>query len=265
MLQGARGVFVLITLAAAVSMLALLLTVRAIRANTILASMKSDFVSGVTHELKTPLALIRLVGDTLARGRYASTETILEYATLLSEAASRLSQSIDNLLTYARYSDPNTQAAIELAPADVGDLVEGALECFMPTLEQRGFQLEVDVPPELPQVSADRPAMIQAIENVIDNAIKYSDARRVLRISARATGTYVRITLADCGTGIAQEDIGRVCDRFFRGRNSKASGSGLGLAIAHRVLRCHGGKVRIRSALNVGTEVDLLLLTATRS
>src|SRR4029434_3628067 len=115
-LQGARRMFVLISIAAGAGLVALVLMVRADRASAALASMKSDFVAAVTHELKTPVAFIRLVGDTLANGRYTSPKTVQEYAGLLSVEASRLGGSIDNLLTYARYS--SAHPATELADVE---------------------------------------------------------------------------------------------------------------------------------------------------
>src|SRR4029434_1563171 len=127
-LQGARRMFVLISIAAGAGLLALVLTVRADRASAALASMKSDFVTAVTHELKTPVASIRLVGDTLSNGRYTSPKTVQEYAGLLSVEATRLGASIDNLLTYARYSSSAAASATELANVEPADLVEDALQ-----------------------------------------------------------------------------------------------------------------------------------------
>jgi hypothetical protein len=143
-LQGARRMFYLISIAAVASLLALVLTVRADRANAALASMKSDFVAAVTHELKTPVASIRLVGDTLSNGRYNSPKTVQEYAGLLSVEATRLGASIDNLLTYARYS--SSPAASSMADVEPADLVEDALQGLRPVLTNREFDLEVDVP-----------------------------------------------------------------------------------------------------------------------
>src|SRR5439155_6661572 len=99
-----RQMFFLMALATIISTTALLLTVRAVRSSAALASMKSDFVAAVTHELKTPVAAIRLVGDTLAQRRYESIDTVAEYAQLLSHEAARLSRSIDGLLTYSKYT-----------------------------------------------------------------------------------------------------------------------------------------------------------------
>src|SRR5207247_1005392 len=162
-LEGAGRLFFLITVAAGASLLALVLTVRADRASASLASMKSDFVAAVTHELKTPVALIRLVGDTLANGRYTSPKTVQEYASLLSVEASRLGSSIDNLLTYARYRQTRAADSTELVKVDAADLVKDVLQGFRPTLATLEFELSVDLPPDLPQVCVDRPAVIRAL------------------------------------------------------------------------------------------------------
>jgi two-component system phosphate regulon sensor histidine kinase PhoR len=262
-LQGARRMFILISIAAGASLLALVLTVRADRASAALASMKSDFVAGVTHELKTPVAFIRLVGDTLANGRYTSPKTVQEYARLLSAEATRLSNSIDNLLTYARYSTAagSTTALADIEPAE---LVEDALQGLRPALANQKFDLVIDVPPDLPQVSVDRPAMIQALDNIVDNAMKYSTTEKHLAVSATANGKSVTLTVRDRGTGIASKDLSRVFERFYRGGNATVSGSGLGLPIAKRIVESHGGRIEVRSAVGTGTEVDVTLPIARR-
>jgi two-component system phosphate regulon sensor histidine kinase PhoR len=239
--------------------LALVLTVRADRASAALASMKSDFVAAVTHELKTPVASIRLVGDTLANGRYTSPTTVREYAGLLSVEASRLGNSIDNLLTYARYSSSPATSSTELADVEPADLVEDALQGLRPVLANQEFDLVIDVPSDLPQVCVDRPAMIQALDNIVDNAIKYSTTEKHLAVKGRATGRTVTLTVLDRGTGIASKDLSRVFERFYRGRNATVSGSGLGLPIAKRIVESHGGRIEVRSAVGSGTEVDVTL------
>jgi two-component system phosphate regulon sensor histidine kinase PhoR len=258
-LQGARRMFILISIAAGASLLALVLTVRADRASATLASMKSDFVAAVTHELKTPVASIRLVGDTLANGRYTSPKTVQEYAGLLSVEASRLGNSIDNLLTYARYSSSPGAASTELADVEPADLVEDALQGLRPVLANHQFDLVIDVPPDLPQICVDRPAMIQALDNIVDNAIKYSTTEKHLAVTGTATARSVTLTVRDRGTGIASKDLSRVFERFYRGGNATVSGSGLGLPIAKRIVESHGGRIEVRSAVGSGTEVDVTL------
>ena len=258
-LEGARRMFFLISIAAGAGLLALVLTVRADRASAALASMKSDFVAAVTHELKTPVASIRLVGDTLANGRYTSPKTVQEYAGLLSVEASRLGASIDNLLTYARYSSSPAVSSTELADVEPADLIEDALQGVRPVLTSLKFDLVIDVPPDLPQICVDRPAMIQALDNIVDNAIKYSTIEKHLAVSARANGKSVTLTVRDRGTGIARKDLSRVFERFYRGGNVTVSGSGLGLPIAKRIVESHGGRIEVRSAIGSGTEVDVTL------
>ena len=258
-LEGARRMFFLISIAAGASLLALVLTVRADRASAALASMKSDFVAAVTHELKTPVASIRLVGDTLANGRYTSPKTVQEYAGLLSVEASRLGASIDNLLTYARYSSSPAVSSTELADVEPADLIEDALQGVRPVLTSLNFDLVIDVPPDLPQICVDRPAMIQALDNIVDNAIKYSTTEKHLAVSARANGKSVTLTVRDRGTGIPRKDLSRVFERFYRGGNVTVSGSGLGLPIAKRIVESHGGRIEVRSAIGSGTEVDVTL------
>lgn len=261
-LQDARRVFVLLALAGLVSILSLFLAIRAIRASAMLASMKSDFVSTVTHEMKTPLSVIRLVGDTLAEHRYTSTDTVREYATILSDEALRLSRTIDHLLVYAKHSSPLASQGTALTPTALSELIEGALEQFRPTLERREFELTIGLSDDLPRILVDPASIILVMEILIDNVIKYSGQTRQLHISARAAGRQVQIAFSDRGVGIHPDDIRRVFERFYRGRNAPERGSGLGLAIARRIVTSHGGEIEIRSTVDVGTDVTMSLPAA---
>jgi two-component system phosphate regulon sensor histidine kinase PhoR len=247
------------TLAAGLSFLALLLTARALRASAVLTSMRSDFVATVTHELKTPLALIHLVGETLARGRYTSQEKVNEYAELLSHEAVQLGDAIDNLLSFARYSNSGHGATEHLKPNSLSDIVEDALERFRPRLQEGEFEVSIEVPHDLPPVAADRPALIHAVQNIVDNAIKYASTHRTLKIVGTVSGSHVKLTIADTGMGIPKEEMPHIFEQFYRGQNATNRGSGLGLAIVRRVLSYHGGTVGLRSSIGNGTEVDLML------
>jgi two-component system phosphate regulon sensor histidine kinase PhoR len=184
---------------------------------------------------------------------------VQEYARLLSAEASRLGGSIDNLLTYARYSSESAASATERTDVEVTDLVEDALQGVRPVLATLGFELEVALPPDLPEVSVDRPAMIQALDNIVDNAIKYSTTTKQIAITGKAGARSVTLTVRDRGTGIAARDLSRVFERFYRGSNAVVSGSGLGLPIAKRIVESHGGRIEVRSTVGVGTEVDVTL------
>lgn len=253
----------LASLAGAASLIAVLMTVRAVRVSTELATMKSEFVSAVTHELKTPLALIKLVGETLERGRYTSADTIRDYAAILAQEERRLSHLIENLLTYSRLSELKPIRTEE--DVDLAELVEDTLEPFRPRLEEQGFHLAVDLDSELPPVRADRTALQQVFSNLIDNAIKYSPDTKRLDIEARADGERVRVTLTDAGAGIPAEELPKVFEKFYRGRHAREFGSGLGLAIVRRIVQQHRGTLEMTSTVGQGTTVTVMLPGLKRS
>lgn len=256
--QLGRQTLVITSLAALASLVAVLLTVRSVRVHAELAAMKSEFVSTVTHELKTPLALIKLVGETLERGRYTSEETIRDYAAILSQEERRLSHLIENLLTYSRLSDLQKMSTYE--GLEVAELVEDALQPFRLRLKKLGFSLHVNVDAHLPRVRGDRSALLRALANIIDNAIKYSpEDRRSLDIRAHAVADWVHLQFTDSGVGIPPDELPRVSERFFRGRAARELGSGLGLAIVRGIVERDRGQVRIRSSVGTGTTVEVIL------
>jgi signal transduction histidine kinase len=260
-LQQARRTFAVMVIAGIIGTAALLLTVRAVRARAVATSMKSDFVSEATHELKTPLALIRLVGDTLATRRYSSEEELREYAGLLSQEAGRLSESVNNLLTYARYGDPSSNSQVTMTTVALSELIEAALERFRPTLATRGFDFAVDIPQNV-RLTVDAPSIIQVFEAIIDNAIKYSDDDKRLLITARREGRHVVVRFADHGIGIPDRDTPHVFNRFYRAENATVVGSGLGLTIVRSIVRRHGGSVMLQSKIDVGTDVEVKMKMA---
>src|SRR5207253_1485316 len=121
--------------------------------------------------------------------------------------------------------------AAEHVDVEAADLIEDALQGFRPTIAAQEFELMIDLPHDLPRLCVDRPAVIQSLENIIDNAIKYSGATRRLAVSAHAEGKSLTLTIKDYGSGICREDQARIFERFYRGRNVSTSGSGLGLPI----------------------------------
>jgi signal transduction histidine kinase len=255
--RGARRTFMMISFAAAAAIIALLLTARAARSAAVLATMKSEFVSAVTHELKTPLSSIRLVSETLARGRFRSSEKVAEYATLLLNEASRLTRTVDNLLAVSRVQDIEHFYTFE--SVDPGTLLEDALTSFQSHLKEQGFEVNVDIPAPLPSVYADRTAILQVLENVLDNAIRYSNGTKRLFICAAASEAQVSLKIADRGRGIAAEELPHVFEKFYRGHELSTGGSGLGLSIAQRIMKDHHGEVRLESVLGAGTTVELVL------
>jgi two-component system phosphate regulon sensor histidine kinase PhoR len=223
-----------------------------------LEAMKAEFVNRVSHELKTPLASISLVGDTLLQGRYNSEKSVKEYGTVLSKEASRLNKLVENLLTFSRIAGPNN--AYSMAEMHIEEVVDEALERLRPQIGEKQFGVRFEGPDRVVKVHCDREALIQAFENVIENAIRYSGEAREIAILMREGESEVSVSIKDSGKGIAPEDIPHVFDRFYRGKNAAASaGSGLGLSIAQKVITDHGGRISIDSTPGEGTTVRIFL------
>jgi len=257
--QGADDTLLMAGAAALTLALGLLLAIRAVRAGVALTAMRSDFVSSVTHELKTPLANIRAMADTLAR-RPIGGDTVREYAGLLMQEAKRLTRLVDNLLAYARVTDVTEVYSFErVAPAE---LMDDVLQNFRHPLSERGFTVEIDMPLDLPLVRADRTAMMLALDNLVDNAIRYSSRQPWLRASARREGPNVLMVIQDRGAGIAAGELSNVRRKFVRGRLARADGSGLGLAIVSRIVADHKGTFLLESELGAGTTVTVCLPVA---
>ena len=253
-IRGADRTLIVAAFAAASLAFGFVLTARAVRASARLAEMRSEFVATVTHELKTPIATIRAVGDTLVSGRISATGDQREYAQLVVQEAKRLTRLVENLLAMARITDVADVYSFE--PLALDALADAVLEEFAQQLTAAGFDVQVDIPPDLPAVRADRTAMSLLLENLVDNAIRYSPATRSLRISAQRDGTgVVMLEVSDKGRGIPADEIDHVMRKFVRGRQSSSGGSGLGLAIVKRIVTDHGGRLAIRSTVDAGTTV----------
>lgn len=252
----------LVVAAAAVIMLSLgiVLTARTTQARVRLAQLRSEFVASVTHELKTPIAAIRAAGDTIARGRISEPEALRDYSCLVVEESKRLGRLVDNLLAYSRITDMTE--AYSFTALDLASLVNEVMAGFRTALDSAGFAVRVDVPLEVPPVRGDQAACVLLLENLVDNAIRYSRDERWLEIRAHATPPYVTMVVADHGMGIPQAELPYVTRRFFRGARSGSGGSGLGLAIADRIVRDHGGAIRIESEVGAGTTVFVTLPAA---
>jgi signal transduction histidine kinase len=247
-----------VTSTAAVALaLGLILTARGARAVARLSDMRSELVSTVTHELKTPIAAIRAIGETMVTGRVSSPEATRDYARLVVKEAKRLTRLVDNLLAYARITDVTDAYSFEAL--DVEPLVDDALRAFSAQLAAGNFAVTVQIPRDLPRVRADKASISLLLDNLLDNAIRYSRQNRSLQIRASAEATGVLVEVTDMGAGIPPDEIDRVVRKFVRGRHAGSSGTGLGLAIANRIVRDHGGLFVIRSTVDVGTTVAVTL------
>jgi signal transduction histidine kinase len=233
--------------------LSLVLARRTVMSNAKLAEMRSRFVSSVTHDLKTPLANIHALSATLERESQVTSERYRAYPHLLMQEATNLGRLVDNLLAYARIADVTETYAFE--PIATAELVEEALKSFEPRLGENGVDVEVDAPDELLFVRADQRAMVLALKNLIDNALRHarSGGRGHIRIAVRAAGPTAYIEVQDNGSGISEKKLIALRESIASRAFAPTDGGGLGLAIASKVIADHGGTLTVDSALGKGT------------
>jgi two-component system phosphate regulon sensor histidine kinase PhoR len=225
-----------------------------------LSELQADFVSKVSHELRTPLTSIRLFAETMARARgdQAVQDKSLEALGIETE---RLTRRIERLLDWGRMEAGRRQ--FELRDEDVANVVDDALQAFAPLRDQNpALQLSTEVEPGLPAVHVDRAAMVDAIGNLLGNALKYGGDPPVVKLRARSVPGGVAVEVIDNGEGIPRVEHGKIFDKFYRvdDRLSRArEGSGLGLAIVKHIVRAHRGRVQLDSATGKGSTFRIVL------
>ena len=237
-------------LAMLIAVVGVVIIVRASMEERRLATLKSDFVANVSHELKTPLASVRMFGEMLLTRRVPTDEKRSEYLEIIVGESERLSSLIDNVLDFAKVE--RGKDAYELADGDLGDVVSRAVEMLRYRAKQQGTALELEV--EAAPVVLDARAMELAVINLIDNALKYAKGTDAVRVEVTAVpeedGGGATVSVADAGPGIEPAERDRIFDRFVRGRRAQdmhIRGSGIGLALVKHIAETHGGRVRVES------------------
>jgi two-component system phosphate regulon sensor histidine kinase PhoR len=219
-----------------------------IRRERRLNELKSEFISNVSHELKTPLSIISMFGEMLAEGRTKGPEQAHEYAEIIWRESVRLGRLIDNVLDFAKIE--RGMGVYEFADTDLGEVIDRAIELSSRRVAAADMTLEVDIPADLPPVRLDANAFTLAVLNLIDNAIKYAADGKRIALAVGREGDHIVLTVRDWGPGIDPEEHERIFDRFYRARAIRLKpirGSGIGLALVQHIARAHGGDASVTS------------------
>jgi two-component system phosphate regulon sensor histidine kinase PhoR len=222
--------------------------------------LKSEFISNVSHELKTPLSIISMFGEMLANGRTKGPEQATEYAQVIWRESVRLGRLIDNVLDFAKME--RGKEVYEFAEADVGEVVERAVDLVGRRAQNAEMTIEVEIEPELPNVQLDGNAFTLAVMNLIDNAIKYAADGKKVVVKLTKQGERIVLVVRDFGPGIAAEEQEQIFERFYRARAVRLKpirGSGIGLALVRHIARAHGGDVSVTSVPGKGATFQLWL------
>jgi signal transduction histidine kinase len=220
-----------------------------------LSEMKSDFVSNVSHELRTPLASIRVFAEFLKLGRAKTPERTQEYGEYIEAESRRLSRLIDNILDFSKIE--SGMKTYDFSPASLTQVVISTLCTFEVRMRQQGWEVTFEGPESpLPEMALDPDAIAQALNNLLDNAVKYSGDSKSIALRLRLEKGDAVIEVEDRGIGIARAEQSKIYERFHRvgtGLVHDVKGSGLGLSIVQHIVRAHGGEVTVESEPGSGS------------
>lgn len=248
----------------------ILMTAISMRRAERLARQQIDFVAGVTHELRTPLAVICSAGENLADGIVDTPEKVGQYGDVIYREGRRLTDMVEQVLEFAGAQSGHQR--YEFRATDVSDFIDGAVAACQAQIQERDFQLEELIEPNLPPVHGNSAALRRAMQNLISNAIKYDGANRWARITAHTSagerGNELEITIEDRGLGIEPADLSHIFEPFYRGREAVAAqieGSGVGLSLVKQIVEAHGGTVTVKSTPGSGSSFTLHLPIAVQA
>lgn len=219
-----------------------------------LAQRQIDFVSSVSHEFRTPLAVIYSAGENLADGVAKEEGQVSRYGSLIKGEGRKLSAMVEQILDFAGANSGKKK--YNFGRTSVADTLEEAIAECRPLIDEKGISLEKDLSPDLPQITADRGALCQAIQNLIANSIKYGDGDSRIRVFAKNGAGAVKIGVEDEGIGISRSDQRHIFEPFFRSKSvvdAQIHGNGLGLSLVKQIVEAHGGKVSVESEVGKGS------------
>lgn len=251
-----------VVLASMVILVALYATWHAVSREVELAKLKAQFVASISHELKTPLSIIGLIGQRLKVDRNQTKEQAREYYGILAEETDRLKSLIDDVLDFSRLHESGEPYRKE--SADLATLVRESMDRCRQIHPKKDLEMTFQPSAEPCMAMIDREAMGRVVVNLLDNAVKYSPPDRIrITVSLRRDGRQALLEVADKGFGIPPEELQLVFERFFRGKSSmahqKTNGVGLGLSIVQQIVKAHEGTVEVRSTEGVGSTFTIRL------
>ncbi len=225
-----------------------------------LEKIRAEFVANVSHELKTPLTAIKGFVETLKNSAKDDTVALARFLDIIDKQAQRLENLVNDLLILSAIESKEVKMNIGAEP--LNRIVHTVLALHKKIIEDKGHQVTVDIPPDLPNVLADRQRMEQVFLNLLDNAVKFTPPGGKISIQARWEKPYVRVEVKDNGVGIPAEHLSRVFERFYRvdrARSREAGGTGLGLAIVRQIVTAHQGKIEVESSYTAGSTFRIFL------
>jgi signal transduction histidine kinase len=251
---------ILLSLIVALLILGAVLIVRDTARERESTRLKTEFVHNVSHELKTPLTLIRLYGETLQRKKSLSDEQRDECYQIITKESERLSHLINNVLDFSRIDMGRKE--FDFQKGNLAEAVRETLESYRYHLEKKGFSIKTHIDPQMPQILFDREAVSSALINLLSNAEKFSPDRKEVTVRLFEKENSAVLQVSDEGIGISPKEVEKIFTRFYRASNetaAEAKGSGLGLPLVKHIAEAHGGQVDVESVLGKGATFSIIL------
>ena len=243
-----------------VIMVGVFYTLRYVLRETRTARLKSDFVSFISHELKTPLAAIKMFTETLREGRVSGEEEQQECLELIERESDRLSSLIDKVLAYSKVE--SEQKAFQFGSCNMAEVVDEAVSLFHAHTSDRPREIKLHSVQDISNIQMDRASMIEVVLNLLSNAAKYSPSETDIIVNIRETVDEITVDVVDKGVGIPKRDHRRIFEKFFRSDDlltREVEGTGLGLAFSRYIAKVHNGDIRVSSQPESGSVFTLQL------
>jgi signal transduction histidine kinase len=228
-----------------------------------LAQRQLDFVSAVSHEFRTPISVIYSAGENLADGVAREAPQVSRYGNLIKGEGKKLAGMVEQILEFA--GARSGQKKYDFREIDAREIVESALKDCEPLIAEKGFTVETDFAENLPPIQADANSLSHAIQNLIINAIKYSNGNDWLKISLKNGDGSIKIIVEDKGIGIAKKDLKQIFSPFYRAKSvvdAQIHGNGLGLSLVKQTVEAHQGKIEVESEVGKGSLFSIQLPVA---
>jgi signal transduction histidine kinase len=238
----------------------IVLIVRTVTHEMEVLKIKSDFVSSVSHEFKTPLASIRALTERLLEGKVKNRTRTEQYFSIISQDTERLTRLVGNILSFSKMEEGKKEFDFE--ETNISQWLNQTIEVFNREPIQKGIKIKTQIPDNLPHLKIDRNALAQAINNLLDNAIKFSSGKKEVDVIVKKSEANLIIQIKDCGIGIPQAELNKIFEKFFQGKNAvrySLKGTGLGLTLVKHTVEAHGGKVAVESKVGHGSTFSLFL------
>jgi len=221
--------------------------------------IKSDFVSSVSHEFKTPLTSIRALMERLVDGKVRDPGKMDQYFSIIVQDTDKLTRLVNNLLDFSKIEEGKKEYV--LSDTDIVRITTEQVERFKKEQASSNPDMRLEITGEIPTLRADADALARALANLLSNAVKFTPPGKAIRVGLSSDGENVVLEVEDKGIGIHADEVGKVFEKFFQGRNAldqSVKGTGLGLTLVKHIVEAHGGRILVESRLGLGSKFSMV-------